>query len=51
MWLGYSCQVQKGAVSLSYLCEDVIEGQVGLALGQVPLLLQKKFRGVFQLGR
>lgn len=29
--LGYLCHVQKGAVALSYLCEDAIEGQVGLA--------------------
>lgn len=28
MWPGYLCQVQKGAVSSSYLCQDAIEGQV-----------------------
>lgn len=28
VWPGYLCQVQKGAVSPSYLCQDAIEGQV-----------------------
>lgn len=37
-WLGYLCQVQKGAVSPSYLCQDAMEGQ---AVGQVLLMLQR----------
>lgn len=48
-WQGYLCQVQKGAVSPSYLCQDAMEGQADSCRAGTSHAA-KRFRSVFGLG-